>query len=233
MARLGLASGAPSSTGAGLAAYAERRIDGRTERSHTRAVRAPTPEAPFVPVFYATTDGQTRRVAERLVTELRGRGLESEAVELTRGLAPPEWDRVAGVALCASVHVGGHQRVARRFAKAHREELSRVPSLFVSVCLAIRSERDEERAAAVRIAEAFATKTGWHPDRTECVAGRLAYTKYGGLVRWIMRRIARAEGGSTDTSRDHEYTDWDQVTALAGDLAERVVGAEIGECAGI
>jgi menaquinone-dependent protoporphyrinogen IX oxidase len=41
-----------------------------------------------------------------------------------------------------------------------------------------------------------------------------------------MRRIALKEGASGDTSRDHDYTDWNQVAALADDLAAAI---RIGE----
>ena len=52
-----------------------------------------------------------------------------------------------------------------------------------------------------------------------CVAGRLAYTQYGLLKRFVMRRIALKAGGPVDTSRDHEMTDWDQVRDVAAELA--------------
>jgi menaquinone-dependent protoporphyrinogen IX oxidase len=35
----------------------------------------------------------------------------------------------------------------------------------------------------------------------------------------LMRRIARKEGRPTDTRRDHELTNWTDVTALATDIA--------------
>jgi menaquinone-dependent protoporphyrinogen oxidase len=40
------------------------------------------------------------------------------------------------------------------------------------------------------------------------VAGALLYTQYGLLKRFIMKLIVKRQGGSTDTSVDHEYTDW-------------------------
>jgi menaquinone-dependent protoporphyrinogen oxidase len=46
---------------------------------------------------------------------------------------------------------------------------------------------------------------------TELIGGAMAYTKYGPLLRWIMKQIAKRNGGPTDTSRDHEMTDWVQV----------------------
>jgi menaquinone-dependent protoporphyrinogen oxidase len=43
----------------------------------------------------------------------------------------------------------------------------------------------------------------------------MAYTKYGPVLRWIMRQIAKRNGGPTDTTHDHEMTDWAHVTAFA------------------
>jgi menaquinone-dependent protoporphyrinogen oxidase len=61
------------------------------------------------------------------------------------------------------------------------------------------------------------------------VAGRLAYTQYGFFKRWIMRAIARREGGSTDTTRDHEYTDWDAVTRFADEVVAAVRSSTVRE----
>ena len=179
-----------------------------------------------VPVFYATTEGHTRRVAECLATVLREHGLDSRAIALTS----PEADDVnleatRAVILAASVHGGEHQPVARAFARRHAAVLSARPSIFVSVSLSIHSTRDGEVAKARRIAHAFPAGAGWTPITVACVAGRLAYTQYGFLKRWVMRRIARQNGGPTDTSRDYDYTDWDAVRALAQDLARRVLPA--------
>jgi hypothetical protein len=51
--------------------------------------------------------------------------------------------------------------------------------------------------------------------RVVCFAGRLAYTQYGPIKRLILRLIAQREGGSTDTRRDHELTDWTDVARFA------------------
>jgi menaquinone-dependent protoporphyrinogen oxidase len=103
--------------------------------------------------------------------------------------------------------------------RRHLAELSLRPSLFVSVSLSICSSRPEDVAAARRIAPAFPVDLGWKPMRIACVGGRLAYTQYGFLTRWMMRRIAAQSGGPTDTTRDHDLTDWGQVRALAEELA--------------
>jgi menaquinone-dependent protoporphyrinogen oxidase len=54
------------------------------------------------------------------------------------------------------------------------------------------------------------------------VAGALLYRQYGVLVRMMMRLIAGRVGASTDTSRDHDYTDWDAVDRYADEVATLV-----------
>lgn len=173
-----------------------------------------------VPVFYATSEGQTRRIAERIADRVRAHGLDSRAIAiLSDEAARVDWTRVRGACIGASLHMGKHQKEAIAFARRHREALDMVPSLFVSVSLAAASTHANEVQEAQKIAEQFATHTGWQPSQVASVAGRLAYTQYNWLERFMMRRIARKEGGSGDTSRDHEYTDWAAVERYADQLA--------------
>jgi menaquinone-dependent protoporphyrinogen oxidase len=181
-----------------------------------------------VPVFYATSEGQTRRIAERMAEAIRKHGLDSRAVAIISEEASHiDWARVRGAALGASLHMQKHQAEAVAFARLHHSPLSAIPSLFFSVSLAAGSKRKDEVEAAQSLAERFLADTGWQPSGVACVAGRLAYSQYNWLVRLMMRRIARKEGGSVDTSRDHEYTDWLQVERLADDLVGRVRDREL------
>jgi menaquinone-dependent protoporphyrinogen oxidase len=181
-----------------------------------------------VPVFYATTQGQTRRIAEQLAEQIRTHGLDSRAIPIiSEESSHIDWSKVRGAALGASLHLQKHQAEAVAFARVHHVPLSAIPSLFFSVSLSAGSKRADEVAAARSLAEKFATDTGWHPTRIACIAGRLAYTQYNWLVRLMMRRIAAKEGGSRDTSRDHEYTDWQHVAQLADELALNVRGREV------
>jgi menaquinone-dependent protoporphyrinogen oxidase len=174
-----------------------------------------------VPVFYASTEGQTRRIAEHLADRLRARGLSSAAIDVAAA-AMIDWRFVRGAMVGASLHAGRHQRKAAKFVTGHCRELNHRPSAFFSVSLAAASKNAKEVETARAIAADFVTRTGWHPDTVVCMAGRLAYTQYGFLTRFFMKRIARKEGGPTDTSRDYEYTDWDAVDRLADDFAAKL-----------
>jgi menaquinone-dependent protoporphyrinogen oxidase len=172
-----------------------------------------------LPVFFATTDGQTRRIAEAFAAHARFLGVDSRAIDVTSAQAADfSWVGVRAVALAASIHVGKHQPEAEAFVRRHLGELNARPSMFLSVSLAICSKLPDEVATAHRVAAAFPEHLGWKAGQVVCVAGRLAYTQYGLLKRFVMRRIAVKAGGSADTSRDHEMTDWDQVRDLAAEL---------------
>jgi menaquinone-dependent protoporphyrinogen oxidase len=176
-----------------------------------------------VPVFYASTEGQTRRIAERIAARLVAHRLVSGTLDVSGPEAATiDWRRVHGAVVGASLHVGRHQASVVRFAEAHRRELNAVPSAFFSVSLAAASRNPAEVESARAIAAAFLTGVGWHPATMVCFAGRLAYTQYGFVKRQLMRWIARKEGGATDASRDWEYTDWDAVDRFADTFAAQV-----------
>jgi len=54
------------------------------------------------------------------------------------------------------------------------------------------------------------------------VAGALKYTQYDFFTRLLMKRIAKKEGRTTDTSRDYEYTDWNAVRQFVKEFVVRV-----------
>lgn len=177
---------------------------------------------PRVLILYGTTDGHTRKIAAALRGVLTWQGSRVEVIDAkdaSRDVRPDEYD---GVVVAASVHVGGYQRAVTRWVRVHADELSRRPSAFVSVCLGILEPRPEAREEVQRILQRFLRRTGWRPLITRTVAGAVPYTRYNWLKKWIMRRIAAKAGGDIDTTRDYEYTDWDDLRAFARDFATQV-----------
>jgi len=175
-----------------------------------------------VPVFYATTEGHTRLIAQQIASTLREQGLDSEARALADDMPPVNWLDVRGVVLGASLHGGSHQKVAANFARHEARHLSARPSAFYSVSLSAGSRKPAEVDAARGLAAAFAKAAGWAPNRVACFAGKLAYSQYGFVKRQILRCIAWREGAPTDTRRDYEFTDWAAVRRFALDVAADV-----------
>lgn len=190
-----------------------------------------------VAVLYATREGQTGHIAAQVAAGLRERGLEAVALEARASQASLDLDAYCGAVVAASVHAGAHEREILELVKAHRESLQSMPNAFLSVTLSEagverKEATAEERARFVAdvkmMIDRFVADTGWRPEHVVPVAGALRYTQYNFFVRLLMKRIARAAGGSTDTSRDHEYTDWkaldDFVTRFADEVKERAGG---------
>ena len=183
-----------------------------------------------VAVFFATREGQTRKIAERLAADLRAHGMDVDLRDVRTLRTPIDWSSYRTACLAASVHAGRHEREMIEFARTNRQELQRLGAVFLSVTLseagaedrqATAEQRERAAADAKRMIDVFVEQTGWRPARSLPVAGALAYTQYNFLVRFFMKRIARAQGAPTDTSHDYEFTDWAAVDRFADDVAKQ------------
>jgi menaquinone-dependent protoporphyrinogen oxidase len=56
-------------------------------------------------------------------------------------------------------------------------------------------------------------------------AGALQYREYDFATRLVIPLVMRKGGHPTDTSRDHDFTDWDAVEAFAREFAARLAPA--------
>ncbi len=163
-------------------------------------------------VVYGTTEGQTRKIADSIANALKARGVEVEVVDSAAERAALVEPIYAAAIVCGSLHRHRYQASLVRFVKDNRAWLAGIPAAFVSVSLTAARKDDRTRGELREIAEAFFRKAGWTPAITQQVAGALQYSKYAYFKRLIMKLIAKQQGGNTDTSRDHEYTDWDALT---------------------
>ncbi|HEU5219377.1 MAG TPA: flavodoxin domain-containing protein [Gemmatimonadales bacterium] len=163
-------------------------------------------------ILFGTTDGQTAKIAHFLGDVLGSRGADIDVIEA--GTAPADPAEFDAVIVAASVHAGGYQRAVVRWARAHAQALREMPAAFLSVCLGVLQKDERVRRDLDGIQARFEATTGWRPPRFKLVAGALKYTRYGLFRRMVMRHIAGRAGGSTDVSRDHEYTDWADLRAF-------------------
>ena len=74
--------------------------------------------------------------------------------------------------------------------------------------------------------------TGWRPILTKTVAGAVLYTRYNWFKRRLMKRIVAKAGGGVDTSRDYEYTDWNELRTFAEQFDQMVHGRGWDSAAG-
>ena len=163
-------------------------------------------------VLFSTSYGQTRDIAWAIERHLRRRGHSVDLVDSRQGAPDPtEYDVVV---IGSRVELGRHAGAIRRYVRRHREALELTPSAFFSVSMRAAG------AAPDPYVDAFIAETGWRPGRTIAFAGALPYTRYNPILRFVMKRISRKAGHTTDTSRDHDFTDWGAVRSFALAIAD-------------
>lgn len=173
-------------------------------------------------IVYATSYGQTQKIALRMRDQLVAQGLGVEVANVDDFPPEPNLQSFDGMIICGSIIRGRHSRRLEHFVARHRFAFGAVPSGFVSVSGSAGSKNAGEREEARRMLQRFLNDTEWAPSLHATFAGAMAFTKYSPLVRWVMKRISAKEGGPTDTSRDHELTDWTQVEGFTRQFADLV-----------
>jgi menaquinone-dependent protoporphyrinogen oxidase len=165
-------------------------------------------------VMYGTADGHTAKIAGVIADTLRSHGAVVDVHQVGRTQCLP--DHYDGVVVAAPVRGGKYLKPVRRWVRAHIAALNARPTAFVSVSLGVLQRDANVDRTLKTIMNGFLSETGWHPVVTKPVAGALLYTRYNWFIRRVMKRIAAKAGGDTDTTRDYEYTDWQDLRTFAG-----------------
>lgn len=173
-------------------------------------------------IVYGTTYGHTGKIARYIQDVLIAEGHEAvlEGADRWR----PEWN-VHGydaVIVGASLISHRHQKTVQKFVEQNRTALNRLPSAFFSVSGSAAGTDARAIAAVDRLINRFLADSQWHPRTVEKIGGAMAYTKYSWPLRLAMKWISWRNHGPTDTSRDHELTDWVQVRRFAHRVLELI-----------
>lgn len=160
-------------------------------------------------ILYATVEGQTARIAGCVAERLRAAGHGVELRDAAGGADPAAHDAVI---VGASVHYGHHPGWLRKALAHSRAALAGRRTAFFSVSLSVNPD----------YARDFLRRVGWQPDLVATFTGALKYRQYAWWKRQLVQVFARMGGHDTDTSRDHEYTDWTSVAHFADAFAGRL-----------
>ena len=160
-------------------------------------------------IVYGSTEGQTRKICEFLRDESEKAGHTPALFDAM--VTPPDPAEFDAVLVAASLHGGDYQVTVKDYVQNYHKTLNQMNSGFLSVSLTAATDNQESWNELMQHTEDFLIETGWEPKFIEQIAGALRYSQYDFFKRFIMRTISRRSGGDTDTTRDHEYTDWNQV----------------------
>jgi len=173
-------------------------------------------------VIFGTSYGQTQKIAGRIAETLERRGFVTELCDARLQQPALPLEQYTAVVVGCSIIARGHQPAVERFVRENVATLNHVPSAFFQVSASAGSKDARGRMAAERLLEEFVRSHEWTPILSASVAGAINFTRYNFLLRWYMKRASAKHGGTTDTSRDHEYTDWAQVDRFALAIANTI-----------
>jgi len=160
----------------------------------------------------SSTDGQTRKICERLRRLLQDAG---DAVTLTMiedaHDSPPSGFDVAVIG--ARIRYGRTDSRVIAYANRHAAALNAMPSAYFCVNIVARKP-EKSRPGTNPYVQAFLRRVAWRPRLLEVFAGKLDYPRYGPLDRAIIRFIMWLTQGPTKADAVVEYTDWQRVDAF-------------------
>ena len=170
--------------------------------------------------YYASRDGQSRRIAERIAARLGEAGVPAAPTGLTEATPPvSELSKPGPVVLVAAVRYGKHLPEAQHLLARYRGLASPPPLVLLSVNLTARKPGKQTPEGSIYLRKVI-RKYRLKPVLAEAVAGRLDYPRYTWRDRQAIRFIMMLTGGPTDPTAQVEFTDWDQVDSLARRIAE-------------
>ena len=167
-------------------------------------------------LLYHGVYGQTRKICERLQSELSALGDRADIVPLLDGGAnPADFDAIV---IGASIRNGKHNPAVLEFIRRHQALLTSKPSAFFSVNLVARKPAKNSPETNPYV-KAFVARSPWKPALLGVFGGNLDYQRYRWSDRHIIRFIMTLTGGPTDLATNVEYTDWDEVRRFAARIS--------------
>lgn len=166
-------------------------------------------------LFYATRDGQSRRIAERIAKRLADDGISALAHDLADALPVPSRLTAARlVVVVAAVRYGLPLPEAEQFLASYRTLREPPRLVLLLVNLTARKPGKDTVEGNVYLRKSIA-RHRLAPVLALAIAGRLDYSRYGWFDRQLIRFIMKLTGGPTDPGTCIDYTPWDTVDDVA------------------
>ena len=171
-------------------------------------------------LYYATHDGQSRRIAERIHDRLAPSGTVGPPQDVAKARpTAAEMSAAASIVLVAAVRYGKHLPEADRFLASYGALAAPPPLALASVNLTARKPEKTTATGNAYLRKTIA-RHRLAPALAIAFAGRLDYRRYTWRDRQIIRFIMLLTGGPTDPATSIEYTSWPAVDEFADRVAQ-------------
>lgn len=165
-------------------------------------------------VLYSSVDGQTLKIIKHITATLQ-ENITLLNVEEPLDIDFSNYDKVL---IGASIRYGNFRKSLLDFINTHKIQLDLLPNAFFVVCLTARKPEKASPANNAYMAK-FDRLSLWQPRLKGVFAGALLYSRYNWWQTLIIQLIMKITGGSTDSSKDIELTDWSKVDLFSKDFS--------------
>jgi menaquinone-dependent protoporphyrinogen oxidase len=174
--------------------------------------------APFrVLIIFASSHGQTAKIAEAIAARLRERGAEVDVRNAHEANLPTP-DDYDVVGLGSHVRHGKHDPAIHRYIDHHLSSLQARQNFFFSVSLTASDKPYLPDPGGYIYSTTYAT--AFRADSCAAFAGALPYRHYNPILRLLMKLRSIRHGNPIDTHRDYVFTDWIAVRGFADSIAD-------------
>jgi menaquinone-dependent protoporphyrinogen oxidase len=169
-------------------------------------------------IIYSSTDGQTKKICQRLQRALAEQAHQVTLVSVADALHQDlrAFDKIV---VGASIRYGKHHPHIVRLIHDNAELLNQKPSALFSVNLVARKP-EKSQPETNPYMRRFLKQITWRPKLMAVFAGKIDYPSYGIFDRLIIQLIMLITKGPTDPRAVIEFTDWQQVYAFARRIGE-------------
>jgi menaquinone-dependent protoporphyrinogen oxidase len=158
-------------------------------------------------IFYSSTDGHTRKIAETLAEDWQGPAQVAPLADFADWLAD---DRIHCVVIGASIRYGRFQDELTQTVRQYKAWLNERQTAFFAVNLTARKPGRADPTQSPYV-QTFLRASGWQPDHLALFAGKLDYPLYRFFDKQMIRLIMKMTGGCADGTSTIVYTDWQEV----------------------
>ena len=160
----------------------------------------------------SSTDGQTRKICDRLrrILQDAGAAVTLTMIEDAHAMSPAGFQMAV---VGARIRYGRTDAPVVEYANRHAATLNAMPSAFFSVNIVARKP-GKNLPETNPYVQAFVRRVAWRPRLLDVFAGKLDYPRYGTVDRFVIRFIMWLTKGPTQADAVVDFTDWQRVEAF-------------------
>ena len=168
-------------------------------------------------IIFSTVDNHTKKISDYISRFLDSKdSIDVVNLEIINKYNLENYNRII---IGASIRYGKFRKNLYEFISKNKIHLDKKVSCFFGVNLVARKKEKNTPETNPYIIK-FLKKTKSKPNLVGVFAGSLEYSKYKISDKIIIKFIMWITDGPTDTSRNYEFTDWNDVKNFSKKISE-------------